>query len=83
MKSTSRQFNANVRRALHDATLQQALLRVGPGFVDRRRQSLAMLPDADNLRERARDIKERALANLDEYLLEFEKNVIANDGHVH
>ena len=83
MKSTSRQFNANVRRALHDATLQQALLRVGPGFVDRRRQSLAELPGADKLKMRAREIKERALARLDEYLLEFEKNVKANGGHVH
>ncbi len=83
MKSTSAQFNTNVRRALHDVTLQQALLRVGPGFVDHRRQALAVLPDAENLRIRAREIKERALASLDHYLLEFEKNVQANGGQVH
>jgi L-lactate dehydrogenase complex protein LldF len=83
MKSTSRNFNDNAHRALNDATLQTALLRVGPGFVDRRRAALAALPDADAYRQLGREIKERALARLDQYLLEFEANVQANGGHVH
>ncbi|MFW2371926.1 MAG: LutB/LldF family L-lactate oxidation iron-sulfur protein [Gammaproteobacteria bacterium] len=83
MKSSSRQFKANASRALKDTTLQQALLRVGPGFAEHRRQALADLADAESLRERARVIKEGALARLDEYLLEFEKNVQANGGQVH
>jgi len=83
MKSSSRQFIANARRALHDATLQQALLRVGPGFAERRREALAQLADADRLQQRARDIKDQTLARLDEYLLAFEKNVQANGGQVH
>ncbi len=83
MKSTSQQFNANAHRALNDATLQTALLRVGPGFVDRRQQALTELADADELRERACAIKEQTLASLDQYLIEFESNVQANGGHVH
>jgi len=83
MKSTSRQFNVNAHRALNDATLQTALLRVRPGFVDRRKAALDALADADELRQRGRAIKERTLANLDQYLLEFEQNVQANGGQVH
>ena len=64
MKSGSRQFNANARHALQDTTLQQALRRVGAGFAGQRRRALAELPGADALRERARLIKERALARL-------------------
>ena len=83
MKSTSRNFSGNAHRALNDATLQTALLRVGPGFVDRRKAALEALPGADTYRARGQAIKERALASLDQYLLEFEKNVLANGGHVH
>lgn len=83
MKSTSREFKANARRALNDAILQQALLRVGTGFVERRQQALDELPDAEALGERARIIKQHSLDRLDEYLLEFEKNVQAQGGQVH
>jgi len=83
MKSTSAHFNQNAHRALKNATLQTALLRIRPGFVDRRLHALENLADADALRTRAKAIKERALARLDEYLVEFEANVKANGGHVH
>ena len=75
MKSTSRHFNRNAHSALHNATLQTALLRIKPGFVDHRRHALEHLADADELRARAKSIKEQTLARLDEYLVEFEKNV--------
>ena len=83
MKSTSQNFNHNAHRALHNATLQTALLRIKPGFVDHRRHALEHLADSDELRVRAKSIKEQTLARLDEYLVEFEKNVTANGGHVH
>jgi L-lactate dehydrogenase complex protein LldF len=83
MKSTSRNFNKNAHRALHNATLQKALLRIRPGFVDHRRHALANLADADELRTRGKTIKEQTLARLDQYLVEFETNVEANGGHVH
>ncbi|MGW8248252.1 MAG: LutB/LldF family L-lactate oxidation iron-sulfur protein [Acidiferrobacterales bacterium] len=63
--------------------MQTALLRIRPGFVDHRRHALEHLADADELRSRAKTIKERALASLDQYLVEFEKNVVASGGHVH
>ena len=68
---------------MHNATLQTALLRIKPGFVDHRRHALEHLADADELRSRAKAIKEQALASLDRYLVEFEKNVNANGGYVH
>ena len=83
MKSTSRYFNRNAHRAIQNTTLQTALLRIKPGFVDHRSKALENLPDADELRTRAKEIKERALARLDEYLVEFEANVNANGGQVH
>jgi len=83
MKSTSQQFTSNAHEALLDKTLQTALLRIQPGFVDRRRTALDGLTNAGELRERGRAIKERVLASLDEYLLEFEANVKAHGGHVH
>lgn len=83
MKSTSQQFNHNAHEALLDNTLQTALLRIQPGFVDRRKTALEGLANAGELRERGRAIKERTLASLDQYLLEFEANVKAHGGHVH
>jgi len=45
MRSTTHAFSDNARRALHDATLQQALAKAGIGFVDKRRVAIAELPD--------------------------------------
>jgi len=83
MKSTSRSFNSNAHLALRNATLQKALLRIKPGFVDHRKEALASLADGDELRTRAKAIKEHVLSRLDEYLVQFENNVKANGGHVH
>ncbi|TNF34431.1 MAG: iron-sulfur cluster-binding protein [Gammaproteobacteria bacterium] len=83
MKSTSQQFSSNAQQALHDTSLQQALQRVDTGFVLKRKLALNALPDADELRQRARAIKEQALSRLDEYLLNFEKQVQIHGGQVH
>jgi len=83
MKSTSRNFIGNAHRALNDTTLQTALLRIEPGFVDRRRTALDGLDNSSALRNLGAGAKERTLANLDHYLVEFENNVKKNGGHVH
>ena len=83
MKSTAAAFADNARRALHDATLQQALAKAGVGFVDKRRAAINDLPEFDALREAGRAIKDHTLANLDHYLLRFEQQVVANGGQVH
>ncbi|MBI5937393.1 MAG: iron-sulfur cluster-binding protein [Betaproteobacteria bacterium] len=83
MKPSSHAFAENARRALHDATLQQALAKAGVGFVDKRRGAIAGLPEFEALREAGRAIKDHSLANLDHYLARFEQQVTAGGGQVH
>jgi L-lactate dehydrogenase complex protein LldF len=83
MRPTSHAFTSNAHKALHDATLQQALAKAGVGFVDKRRAALAGLPEFAALREAGRAIKDHTLANLDHYLLRFEEQVVATGGQVH
>ncbi len=83
MKPTSHAFSGNAHRALHDATLQQALAKAGVGFVDKRRAAIDGLPEFQALREAGRRIKDHTLANLDHYLLRFEQQVQASGGQVH
>ena len=83
MKSTTRAFSDNARRALHDVTLQQALGKAGIGFVDKRRAAIAELPEYEDLRSTGRAIKDHTLANLDHYLLRFEQQLVASGGALH
>ncbi|MDP1962008.1 MAG: LUD domain-containing protein, partial [Reyranella sp.] len=83
MESTARDFNENVGHALADPNLQDSLAMLKVGFSERRRQAAERLPEFEALRDRARDIKNHALANLDFYLEEFERKVLALGGHVH
>ena len=63
--------------------LQKALARSGPSFIARRAAAVAALPEFEQLRDIARDIKNHTLANLDFYLEEWEANVTAAGGKVH
>jgi L-lactate dehydrogenase complex protein LldF len=83
MQSTAHDFKANVGQALADPNLQDSLAKLKLGFSERRRQAAERLPEFEALRDRARDIKDHALANLDFYLEEFERKVTALGGHVH
>jgi L-lactate dehydrogenase complex protein LldF len=83
MQSTAHAFKDNVARALVDDNLQQSLAILKVGFSERRRQAAERLPEFDALRDRARDIKDHALANLDFYLEAFEARVTTLGGHVH
>jgi L-lactate dehydrogenase complex protein LldF len=80
---TSSAFKENAHRALGDAGLQRALARSGTSFIARRASAAANLPEFEQLRDTARDIKNHTLANLDFYLEEFERKVTAAGGHVH
>lgn len=80
---TVRDFRAAARRALADAGLQQALARSRSGFVGRRREAVALLPEFEALRDQARAAKDHALAHLDVYLQEFEARVHRAGGQVH
>jgi len=69
-------FTADVDRTTwHDGALW---------FVRQKRDRMAYaLPEWEDLRELASQIKDHALSRLDEYLTEFERNAIANGIHVH
>ena len=83
MQSTAHNFKHNAHDALRDANLQDSLSKLKVGFSERRRQAAERLPEFEALRDRARDIKNHTLANLDFYLEEFERKVIGLGGHVH
>ncbi len=83
LESTTRAFDANTRRALADTNLQDALARLSHGFPARRRDAVARMPEFEQLRDAARDIKVHVLENLDAYLERFEARVKDNGGQVH
>jgi len=81
--ATSPAFKQNAHAALENAGLQKALARSGPSFVARRTAAVAALPEFEQLRDIARDIKNHTLAHLDFYLAEWEANVVKTGGKVH
>ncbi len=81
--ATSSAFKENAHRALGDAGLQRALARSGSSFIARRAAAVANLPEFEQLRDTARDIKNHTLANLDFYLEAYEAKVLASGGQVH
>ncbi|MGH6949206.1 MAG: lactate utilization protein B, partial [Kiloniellales bacterium] len=83
MHTTSRDFPSKAKTALADPQLQRALRHIKTGFIDKRATAVARLPEFDELRDAARDIKDHTLANLDYYLECYEEKVIASGGEVH
>src|ERR1043165_3093047 len=80
---TSPAFKENAKGALADPQLQSALHGIETGIVDRRRATVAKLPEFEALRNSARDIKNHTLAHLDLYLEQFESRCTAAGGNVH
>ena len=83
MQITSPTFKANARAALADTELQRALKHVRSGFIDKRAQAVAALPEFEQLRDSGRDIKNHTLAHLDLYLEAYEEKVREAGGEVH
>ncbi|RKZ89423.1 MAG: iron-sulfur cluster-binding protein [Candidatus Parabeggiatoa sp. nov. 1] len=83
MKSTAHAFKSQATLALKNTSLQSALARTKSHFIDKRHKAVEALPIFDNLRQRAREIKEHTLTHLDFYLEYFEKQVQASGGQVH
>ncbi len=83
LTATSHAFKENAHRALGDRGLQKALARSGPSFIARRAAAVAGLPEFEQLRDTARDIKNHTLTHLDFYLEEYERKVLASGGKVH
>ncbi len=72
MEVASLHFRDRARRALADARLQQALAVVRAGWQDTRARAIRELPEFDELRDIAREIRDHVLAHLDLYLELFE-----------
>jgi L-lactate dehydrogenase complex protein LldF len=83
MKPESIRFKELAARALADEPLQRSMVATGPHFVLKRAKARVALPEFDELRDAARDIKNHVLAHLDVYLEKFEAQVQAAGGHVH
>src|SRR5215218_2059140 len=83
VQPTSQNFKANAREALADPQLQRALGFVKSGFIGRRQAAADRLPEFEDLRDAARDIKDHTLRHLDLYLERYEAAVTAAGGHVH
>jgi L-lactate dehydrogenase complex protein LldF len=83
VQSTAHDFKANARRALADPQLQRAMDFVRSGFIEKRAQAAARLPEFDALRDAARDIKNHTLEHLDLYLERYEQRVTEAGGQVH
>lgn len=83
MQVTSRKFKENAHDAMQDENLRAALGRVKQGFTTARANAAAELPEFEDLRDQARDIKDHVLENLDYYLEYFEQKVIEAGGQVH
>lgn len=69
--------------ALANANLQLALARLGDTLGQRNKDAFAALEGSDQLRTRARAIKNATLAELDKHLETLESSVVARGGQVH
>lgn len=83
MQPTTPNFKQNARDAIANDPLQAALGKLAVGFPMRRLEAAARLPEFENLRDQARDIKTHVLENLDYYLEAYEQKVTESGGHVH
>jgi L-lactate dehydrogenase complex protein LldF len=82
MHTRSETFPEDSKRAVQNQDLQSRL-RVLNGFVFKRNAAFAELEDGEALRDRARAIKEKTIANLDHYLIRLEESVTRLGGKVH
>ncbi len=76
-------FIARAGNALADEQLQKALNKARTGFVDKRLSAIGKVSNFEAMRERAQAVRQKALRDLDIYLQQFERKVIANGGQVH
>lgn len=83
MEITSQNFKDCSKTALLNEELQSALQKSRSGFVDKRKVAVDELEEFEVLRERAVSIKNHVLANLDQYLTQFENSVTQAGGKVH
>ncbi|HEX3657948.1 MAG TPA: LutB/LldF family L-lactate oxidation iron-sulfur protein [Pirellulales bacterium] len=82
-RQTHHEFEAASRLAMANASLQHALGNLGQTLGRRNRDAFAAYPDSDAQRDRARQIKDATLAELDRHLETLEASIVGRGGHVH
>ncbi len=80
---TPETFDANARDALGDPQLRVALKTLARVFGERRKLAVLTVDDWEELRDRARAIKDETLAHLDSYLEQFAANAERAGATVH
>src|SRR4029077_7601575 len=82
MQVTSMHFKARAHVKLHDARLQDNLKKMQGKFVGQLRSPITALDYFEGTRDSAKEIRNRALDNLDVWLELFEKNATARGATV-
>jgi L-lactate dehydrogenase complex protein LldF len=82
-RASSAAFHRRVDLALADTRLRQALGRTTARLADGRASAMAALPDADEVRDRARRIRAHTIAQLDRYLDQFASEAERRGCQVH
>jgi L-lactate dehydrogenase complex protein LldF len=82
MQIASMHFKERAHVSMADAQLQHNLQKFKGKFVAKRRESLAELDDFEGTREAARAVRQRALDDLDVWLVIFERNATARGATV-
>jgi L-lactate dehydrogenase complex protein LldF len=83
MNQSSETFDTNAREALTDVQLRGALKNLATTFGERRRLAMKTVGDWEDLREKARAIKEETLSHLDKYLESFADNAERAGAKIH
>jgi len=71
------------RKALQDPYVQEALARATSQFMSNRLDAFSQFKEAERITEKAREIREKTMENLDEHLRKLEERVVENGGMVH
>ena len=83
LRHTHHEFLDASEQALANPGLQRILGQLGDTLGKRNREAWDLLENSDDVRERARAIKDQTLADLDRHLMTLEKSVLARGGQVH
>ena len=83
MQVQSMFFKQTASVKLNDAVLQRVMKKAKLKFVDGRAEGVALIDNWEDIRTYAAAMRDRVIANLDAYLLEFEANAIRRGSVVH
>ena len=83
MQVQSMFFKRTASEKLNDALLQHNMANLKSKFVDGRARAILEIEDWEEIRTHAAALRDRTIANLDAYLVEFERNATRRGAQVH